>query len=69
MLNTFVNDEDATLVAITGNPNSIIAKMSRYVLSYIEPEYRIQSYDMSSQIPVMYIVELLIRVLGNLAKQ
>lgn len=70
MLNTFINDEDVTLVAVTGNSSSSIATMSRYVLSYIEPEYRIQSYyDMSSQVPVMYIVELLVHILANLAKQ
>lgn len=66
LLNYFMNDDDVTLVSVTGNSQSTIANMSRYVLSYIEPERRNGYYDMSSQVPAMYIIESLINILDKM---
>lgn len=58
LLNDFVNDEDITIIAITANETSLIGRMSRYCLTYKEHEYRLDgSFDLSSQIPAMYISE------------
>ncbi|WP_297815834.1 MurR/RpiR family transcriptional regulator [uncultured Lactobacillus sp.] len=66
LLNSFVNDEDTTIISITGSPTSTIARMSRFALTYHEKEYRLHRYyDLSSQIPAMYIIEGIIRVLRN----
>ena len=66
LLNDFTNDEDTTLISITGHINSTISRMSRYSLTYHEKEYRINRYyDLSSQIPAMYIIEALVRSLRN----
>ena len=66
LLNNFTNDEDTTLISITGHINSTISRMSRYSLTYHEKEYRINRYyDLSSQIPAMYIIEALVRSLRN----
>lgn len=65
-LNSFINDEDTTIISITSNSSSKIALMSRYVLNYKLKQYRIHRYyDLSSQIPTMYIVENLIKALHN----
>lgn len=67
LINEFVNDEDVTLVCVTSNENSTIAKMSRYVLSYNEETHYLSNhYDLTSQVPVMYIVEGLDRTLENM---
>jgi len=48
MLNNFVNDPDTTLVTITGNLESPLARMGRYALTYNIEESRIhQYYDMT----------------------
>lgn len=58
LLNNFVNDGDTTIISITGNEASTIGKMSRYCLSYKETEYHVYHYyDLSSQIPAVYIAE------------
>lgn len=65
LLNNFVNDADATLVAITGDSNSTIARLSQYNLSYHVPIHKIgQFYDMTTKVPVLYIME---SILENLA--
>lgn len=70
LINEFVNDEDVKIVCITSNENSSIAKMSRYVLNYYEKTRRFNNYyDMSSQVPVMYIIEGLDRILENMIKK
>ncbi len=64
MMNTFVNDEDVKTVSITGNETSTIAKMARYVLNYHVQMHRLSNnYDMTSQVPVMYIIDGLINLL------
>lgn len=63
-LNGFVSDPDTKIVAITGNSISTIARMSDYSLSYKEPEKRINKfYDLSSQIPAIYIAEGLVSLM------
>lgn len=70
LINDFVNDEDVKLVCITSNENSTIAKMSRYVLNYYEKTHHLNNnYDMSSQIPVMYIIERLDNLLEKMLNQ
>ncbi|MBD5432058.1 MAG: MurR/RpiR family transcriptional regulator [Lactobacillus sp.] len=70
LINEFVNDEDVTIVCITSNESSTIAKMSRYVLSYInETHYSSNHYNLTSQIPVMYLIENLDKTLENLMQQ
>lgn len=70
LINEFVNDEDVKIVCITSNENSTIAKMSRYVLNYFEKTHHLSNnYDMSSQIPVMYIIERLDHILENMLEQ
>ncbi|AST84567.1 MurR/RpiR family transcriptional regulator [Latilactobacillus sakei] len=64
MLNNFVNDPDTTLVTITGNLESPLARMGRYALTYNIEESRIhQYYDMTSQVPCVYIIEAILRQL------
>ena len=63
-LNPFVNNQDTTIISITGNKLSTISRMSRYSLSYQEPEARINKfYDLSSQIPAVYIAEAIISLM------
>lgn len=70
LINEFINDDDVTIVCITSNENSSIAKMSRYVLSYNEERhYLTNHYDLSSQIPVMYITEGLDHILERMVKK
>lgn len=70
LINEFVNDEDVKIVCITSNQNSTIARMSRYVLNYFEKTHHLNNnYDMSSQIPVMYIIERLDHILENMLEQ
>lgn len=64
MLNNFVNDPDTTLVTVTGNLESPLARMGRYALTYRVEESRIhQYYDMTSQVPCVYIIEAILRQL------
>ena len=61
LLNSFVTDADATLVTITGHIDSTLAKMSRYNLSYNVTERKIDHFfDMTTKVPVLYILENLI---------
>ena len=70
LINEFVNDEDVTIVCITSDETSTIAKMSRYVLSYInKTHYSPNHYNLTSQIPVMYLIENLDKTLENLMQQ
>lgn len=65
MINRFVNNEDVLIISITGDETSPIAKMSRYTLNYHEQLARHNGYDLSSQVPVMYIIEGIISVLSE----
>lgn len=70
LINEFVNDEDVTLVCVTSDETSPIAKMSRYVLSYSEKKhYLTNHYDLSSQVPVMYIIEGLDHILEEMVNK
>ncbi|MCT7862993.1 MAG: MurR/RpiR family transcriptional regulator, partial [Lactobacillus crispatus] len=63
MTNRFVDNEDVTLISITGDDTSPIAKMSRYALTYHEKLIRHNGYDLSSQVPVMYLIEGIVKLL------
>lgn len=70
LINKFVNDDDVTIVCVTSNEDSSIAKMSRYVLSYNEDKHYLKEYyNLSSQIPVMYIIEGLDHILENMIQK
>ncbi|QQP29069.1 MurR/RpiR family transcriptional regulator [Lactobacillus ultunensis] len=63
-LNYCTKRPDNQVVAITSNPTSTIANISKYVLAYKEQKQRLFKYcDLSSQIPAMYIVEALAQIL------
>ncbi|MDB6267564.1 MurR/RpiR family transcriptional regulator [Lactobacillus amylovorus] len=63
-LNYCTKCSDNQVVAITSNPTSTIANISKYVLNYQEHKQRLFKYcDLSSQIPAMYIVEGLVEIL------
>lgn len=65
-INPFINDDDLTLISITGNATSTIARMSHYSLTYNQKTDRIDKYyDLSSQIPAMYIIEAIMKLLEN----
>ena len=66
MLNNFVNSADTVLASITGNIDSPIARMGRYALTYTIEETRIhKSYDLTSQVPGVYLVDGLLKELHN----
>jgi Transcriptional regulators len=68
MLNNFVHNEDVTLVAITADPSSQLALMSRYTLCYSTDQQRLAKYyDLTTQIPAMYLIEQLISTARRLA--
>lgn len=54
------------VVAITNNPSSTIAKMSQYVLTYYATEQMIESDNVTSQTPAMFLIEKLIRRTSSL---
>lgn len=69
-LNPFVSNQDTTIISITGDKLSTISRMSRFSLSYQEPETRINKfYDLSSQIPAVYIAEAIISLMEKENKQ
>ena len=66
MLNNFVNSADTVLASITGNIDSPIARMGRYALTYTIEETRIHKYyDLTSQVPCVYLVDGLLKELHN----
>ncbi|GAA2953347.1 MurR/RpiR family transcriptional regulator [Lactobacillus kefiranofaciens subsp. kefirgranum] len=68
-LNPFVNNQDTAIISITGNKMSTISRMSKFSLSYQEPETRINKfYDLSSQIPAVYIAEAITRLMEKESK-
>lgn len=70
LLNNFINNEDVTLVAITAEPSSKVALMSRYVLGYSVPQCRIAKYyDLTTQVPALYLTEQLISTARRLSVQ
>lgn len=69
MFNRFVDNEDVTLIGVTGDDTSQIAKMSRYTLNYHEKLIRHNGYDFSSQVPVMYLIEGITKLLVEREKE
>ena len=68
-LNPFVNNQDTAIISITGNKMSTISRMSKFSLSYQEPETRINKfYDLSSQIPAVYIAEAITSLMEKQSK-
>lgn len=66
MLNNFVNSADTVLVSITGNIDSPIARMGRYALTYNIEQTRIHKYyDLTSQVPCVYLVDGLLKELHH----
>ena len=68
-LNPFVNNQDTAIISITGNKMSTISRMSKFSLSYQEPETRINKfYDLCSQIPAVYIAEAITSLMEKQSK-
>lgn len=60
IVNGFRNNPDYKILAITANPTSDLALMSDYVLSYKVPIVRLNQHeDLTSQIPALYLLEVL----------
>lgn len=61
VVNSFVNDPNTKIIVITSNPQGRVAKKADYVLDYISNDERTHIYlDLSSQIPCVFILELII---------
>lgn len=56
------------VIAITNNPSSTIAKMSQYVLTYYATEQMIDSDNVTSQTPAMFLIEKLIRRTSSITR-
>lgn len=48
---------DATIVSITNIENCTIAKMADYVFTYCVPKEEIDIFDVTTQVPVIYLIE------------
>lgn len=60
IVNGFRNHPDYKILAITANPSSDLALMSDYILSLKVPIVRLKQHeDLTSQIPVLYLLEVL----------
>lgn len=55
-INNF-KSKNCQIISITNNQNSTISKMSHLNISYYISQYRNQDYDITSQIPVISIIE------------
>ncbi len=67
VVNGFKNKEDYTTVCITGNEHSTLALMTHYILSYHAKVERLRLHeDLSTQIPIMYVIEYLTNELRKL---
>lgn len=55
------------VVAITNNPSSTLAKMSQYTLTYYATEQMIDSDNVTSQTPAIFLIEKLVRRTSSLA--
>ncbi len=58
---------ECTVLSITNYADSTLAKISDFVLPYYVPYQKTNDIDITTQLPVMYIIELLGRKLLNLA--
>lgn len=66
IVNGFRNRPDFTVVAITSDPTSQLAIMADFVLSYEIDIWRINLHeDFTSQIPAIFLIEALSKVLYN----
>lgn len=66
VVNGFRNRPDFTVVAITSDPTSQLAIMADYVLSYEIDIWRVNLHeDLTSQIPAIFLIESLSKVLYN----
>ena len=57
--------EKSSIVSITNNENCTLAKMSDINLSYYIQRAKVEDYDISTQVPVLYIIELIGKRLYN----
>lgn len=52
-----LKNSDCTIISITNHQNSTLAKMTDFNISYYVPYEKINEVDVTTQIPVMYIIE------------
>ena len=57
--------EKSTIISVTNNENCTLAKMSDINLSYYIQEVKVEEYDISTQIPILYIIESIGKRLYN----
>ncbi|MGX7417377.1 MurR/RpiR family transcriptional regulator [Carnobacterium gallinarum] len=62
VVNSFASDSNTKIVVITSNAQSRVAQKADYLLDYISNDERTHIYhDLSSQIPCVFILELIIK--------
>lgn len=67
MVHGFWNQPDCTMVAITSDANSTLAKMSDYILEYDVDIRRVNRHeDLTSQIPCLFLIETLSEAVSQL---
>ena len=59
----------STLISITNNSNSVLAKMANCNISYHVSEALVNERNVTTQIPVIYIIETLAKKIYNSGKQ
>ncbi|WP_050183559.1 MurR/RpiR family transcriptional regulator [Domibacillus robiginosus] len=64
-----MREAGSTIVSITNNKHCTIARMSDVNLSYYVSEERFEDSNVTTQVPVVYILEALARELHQLSKQ
>ena len=58
-----INFRNSSIVSITNNPNSTIAKLSDATISYYLPTEKFSGQDVTSKLPVLFIIEYLAKIL------
>lgn len=60
---TGLSFQQSKVIAITNHPDSTIAKLSEVAISYLIPKEQFKGQDVTSKIPVIFIIEYLAKLL------
>ncbi|WP_179396047.1 MurR/RpiR family transcriptional regulator [Lacticaseibacillus absianus] len=63
---TKIKPEDVKIIAVTNSGNSTLAKMADLCISYYMPEIRHADLNLTTQVPVVYLIELIAHRLDEL---
>jgi len=66
---TKIQPENVKIIAVTNHGNSTLAKMSDLVISYYMPELKHGDLNLTTQIPIMYLIELIAHRLDQQRQQ